>query len=177
LGTDAGITVTEEGAFIGGALISATNVPTANGIIHVIDAVLIPPGNVVDVLVADPRFSTLVAAVTAASLELALVEPGPVTVFAPTDAAFDALAEGTVAALLGDIPALTQILFYHVVSGKLYAGDVVAETSLTTLEGSEAPIALDEEGARISGSLIIETNIIGSNGVIHVIDAVMLPMP
>ena len=109
-----------------------TDIETANGVIHVIDAVLLPPTDemtkldIVDTAVADGRFTTLVAAVTAAGLVDTLKGEGPFTVFAPTDDAFAALPEGTVEALLADIPTLTNILLYHVAPGKLMAADVVA---------------------------------------------------
>jgi uncharacterized surface protein with fasciclin (FAS1) repeats len=162
-----------------------TDIETSNGIIHVVDAVLLPPTDemakldIVDTAVADGRFTTLVAAVTAAGLVDTLKGEGPFTVFAPTDEAFAALPEGTVEALLADIPTLTDILLYHVAPGKLMAADVVA------LDGQEIPTALEGESLKVSvmdGKVflnetteIIITDIEVANGVIHVIDAVLLP--
>ncbi len=162
-----------------------TDIETSNGIIHVVDAVLLPPTDemakldVVDTAVADGRFTTLVAAVTAAGLVDTLKGEGPFTVFAPTDDAFAALPEGTVEALLADIPTLTNILLYHVAPGKLMAADVVA------LDGKEIPTALEGQSLKVSvmdGKVflnetteIIITDIEVANGVIHVIDAVLLP--
>jgi uncharacterized surface protein with fasciclin (FAS1) repeats len=140
--------------------------------------VITPPADdIVDVAVADGRFETLVAAVTAAGLVDTLKGEGPFTVFAPTDDAFAALPEGTVESLLEDPQgALTDILLYHVVEGRLAASDVLAEDALTTINGADAAVTLDEDGtARIAGSAIIITDIQTSNGMIHVIDAVMLP--
>lgn len=159
---------------VAGATITATDIQASNGVIHVIDAVIQPP-TIVDLAVANGNFDTLVAALGAANLVDTLAGPGPFTVFAPTDAAFDALPAGTVEALLADIPELTKILTYHVVSGSLLAADVVAESSLTSLAGPELPISVEGNAVRIAGALITITDIKAANGVIHVIDAVMLP--
>jgi uncharacterized surface protein with fasciclin (FAS1) repeats len=110
------VTINEDGVFINDAKVTVVDLEADNGVVHVIDAVLGPgPATVVDIIVASEDHATLAAAVTAADLVDALSGEGPFTVFAPTDAAFDALPEGTVEALLDDIPALTNILLYHVV--------------------------------------------------------------
>jgi transforming growth factor-beta-induced protein len=131
--------------------------------------------DIVDTAVADGRFTTLVAAVEAAGLVDALKADGPLTVFAPTDDAFAALPEGTVEALLGDIPALTDILLYHVVEGKVMAADVVALSSAPTLLGQDLSISVMDGNVKVNESQVIITDIETSNGVIHVIDAVLLP--
>ncbi|MCU0466480.1 MAG: fasciclin domain-containing protein, partial [Anaerolineae bacterium] len=100
------------------------------------------PGTIVDIAVADGRFTTLAAAVTAADLVDTLSSAGPFTVFAPTDDAFAALPEGTVDALLADIPALTDILLYHVVEGAVLAETVVTLESATTVQGSDVTISV-----------------------------------
>ncbi len=115
--------------YINDAQVIITDIMASNGIIHVIDTVLLPPdpvGSIVDIAVADGRFTTLAAALDAAGLVETLSSDGRFTVFAPTDDAFAKLPEGTVEALLQDIPALTDILLYHVVDGKVMAADVVA---------------------------------------------------
>ena len=135
-----------------------------------------PEQDIVDIAVADGRFTTLVAAVQAAGLVDALKGPGPFTVFAPTDDAFAALPAGTVEGLLNDIPALTNILLYHVVSGKAMAADVVGLSSVTTLQGADISIAVRDGGVFLNDTVqVIITDIEASNGVIHVIDAVLLP--
>jgi transforming growth factor-beta-induced protein len=131
--------------------------------------------DIVDIAVADGRFTTLVAAVTAADLVDTLKGDGPFTVFAPTDDAFNALPEGTIEALLDDIPALTDILLYHVVSGKVMAADVVALASATTVLGKDVAIKVEGDKVMINDAQVIITDIEASNGVIHVIDAVLLP--
>ena len=104
-----------------------------------------------------------------------LSSPGSFTVFAPTNAAFDALPDGTLDALLEDIPTLTGILTYHVVGEKLTAADVVVSTEVSTLEGTAAEVMVTDDGVTIAGATIIATDIPAANGVIHVIDAVMIP--
>ncbi len=164
-----------------------TDIEASNGVIHVIDAVLLPPSDeammekmdIVDTAVADGRFTTLVAAVQAAGLVDTLKSEGPFTVFAPTDDAFAALPAGTVEGLLADIPALTNILLYHVVPGKVMAADVVGldgQSAGTALEGQSISIKIDGDKVILNGNVnVIITDIETSNGVIHVIDAVLLP--
>jgi uncharacterized surface protein with fasciclin (FAS1) repeats len=118
----------------------------------------------------------LVAAVEAAGLVDTLKSEGPFTVFAPTDEAFAALPEGTVEALLADIPTLTDILLYHVVAGKVMAADVVNLQSADTVQGQPVAITVDADGnVFVNDAQVIITDVEASNGVIHVIDAVLLP--
>ena len=130
--------------------------------------------DIVDTAVAAGSFETLVAAVQAAGLVDTLKSDGPFTVFAPNDEAFAKLPEGTVEALLQDKEKLTQILTYHVVPGKLMAADVVSADSLETAQGGSLSIDTSD-GARIGNANIVATDIATSNGVIHVIDTVLLP--
>jgi uncharacterized surface protein with fasciclin (FAS1) repeats len=130
--------------------------------------------NIVETAVGAGTFTTLVAAVQAAGLVDTLTSPGPFTVFAPTDEAFAALPAGTVEGLLADIPALTKVLTYHVVAGKVLAADVVTLTSATTVEGSDLTIDASD-GVKVNGANVIATDIECDNGVIHVVDAVLLP--
>ena len=131
--------------------------------------------SIVEIAVADGRFTTLVAALQAADLVETLQGEGPFTVFAPTDDAFNALPEGTIPALLDDIPTLTDILLYHVVSGKVMAADVVNLSYATTVQGAPALIVVSGDLVRVDSARVIITDIEATNGVIHVIDAVMLP--
>ncbi len=130
--------------------------------------------NIVETAVAAGTFKTLVAAVTEAGLVETLSGPGPFTVFAPSDDAFAKLPAGTVEALLKDKAKLTSILTYHVVAGKHLAADVVKLKSVKTVQGQDATISLDG-GAAINDAKITATDIETSNGVIHVIDTVILP--
>ena len=130
--------------------------------------------NIVEVAVAAGSFKTLVAAVTAASLGETLSGPGPFTVFAPTDDAFAKLPAGTVDGLLKDIPTLTKILTYHVISGKVMAADAAKLTSATTVQGGEIKIDASH-GVKINDATVVTADIDASNGVIHVIDTVLMP--
>ena len=132
-------------------------------------------GTIVDVAAGAGTFETLLAAATAAGLVDTLSGDGPYTVFAPTDDAFAALPEGTVEGLLEDPTALSEILLYHVVPGKVLAADVVSLTSATTAQGSDVTINVDGGAVMVDGANVTATDIEASNGVIHVIDAVILP--
>ena len=169
------ITTTDGQVKIGIATITQTDIKCSNGVIHVIDTVLVP--NKIMNIVQSAQyysFSTLVTALQAANLVSTLEGTGPFTVFAPTNAAFAALPEGTLDGLLDDIPSLTAVLTYHVVPGYLLASDVLATTSLTTVQGQTLTITT-EGGPKVNGANIIQTDIECTNGVIHAIDAVLLP--
>ncbi len=131
--------------------------------------------SIAEIAVEDGRFTTLVAALDAADLVETLSNDGPFTVFAPTDDAFAKLPEGTVESLLNDIPTLQSILLYHVVSGKVMAEDVVAVDSAPTLNGQDVMVKVDMGKVYINDSQVIITDIEASNGVIHVVDTVILP--
>jgi uncharacterized surface protein with fasciclin (FAS1) repeats len=132
-------------------------------------------GTIVEVAQGNPDFSTLVAAITAAGLGDALSGEGPFTVFAPTNAAFEALPEGLLEKLLlpENKEVLTKILTYHVVPSKVMAADVAAG-DVATLEGSTFAITT-EGGVKVNASNVTATDVAASNGVIHVIDAVLVP--
>jgi uncharacterized surface protein with fasciclin (FAS1) repeats len=133
--------------------------------------------DIIDTAVAAGSFKTLAAALTAANLIATLKGAGPFTVFAPTDEAFAKLPAGTVDALLKDIPKLTAILTYHVVGGKVMAADVMTMDgkSAATVNGAEIKIGTTG-GVKINGSVnVVKTDIECTNGVIHVVDAVILP--
>lgn len=130
--------------------------------------------DIVDTAVGAGSFNTLVAAVKAAGLVDTLKGAGPFTVFAPTDDAFAKLPSGTVDALLKDIPKLKKILTYHVVSGKVMAADVVKITKATTVEGSDLKVDASK-GVKINDSNVVTPDVACDNGVIHIIDSVLLP--
>lgn len=134
-----------------------------------------PLPDIVDTAVGAGIFETLVAAVTAAELVETLRSPGPFTVFAPTDEAFAALPAGTVETLLlpENQDQLIAILTYHVVPGALLSGEVLAAAQLTTVQGQN--LVVDAANVRINDANIVSPDIEASNGVIHVIDAVLLP--
>lgn len=133
------------------------------------------PQTIVDIAVADGRFTTLVTALQEAELVDALSGEGPFTVFAPTDDAFALLPDGTIEALLADIPALTDILLYHVVAGEVLAADVVELQYAETLLEKDIGIRVKDGMVYLNDAQVIITDIIADNGVIHVIDSVLLP--
>ncbi len=131
--------------------------------------------DIVDTAVGAGSFNTLVAAVKAAGLVDTLKGPGPFTVFAPTDEAFGKLPAGTVDSLLKDIPQLKKILTYHVVSGKVTAADVVKLTSAATVEGSNLKIDASSGSVKVNDATVVTPDVAADNGVIHVIDKVLIP--
>lgn len=132
--------------------------------------------NVVETAMGNEDFSTLVAAVKAAGLAETLSGEGPFTIFAPTNAAFEKLPEGTVASLLKpeNKDKLVAILTYHVVPGKVMAADVKTMMA-PTVEGTEASVKVTEDGVMVDKAKVVATDIVATNGVIHVIDSVLIP--
>ncbi len=175
-GAEVSFSVVDGMVKINDAPISATDIAASNGVIHVIDSVILPPDDLVDVAAGAGTFNTLLAAVKAADLEETLRGKGPFTVFAPTDEAFAKLPEGTVEALLADPEALANILLYHVVPGKVMAADISDGMKAETVQGSEVSFAVHSDGAvTINNAQITAADIEAFNGVIHVIDEVLLP--
>jgi len=134
-----------------------------------------PEMDIVETAIDNGNFTTLVSALTEANLVSTLQGTGPFTVFAPTDAAFAKIDSTTLTDLVADKPNLTKVLTYHVVSGKYLAADVVGMTTLTSVEGSDLTITVTGSTVQIDGATITTTDIECSNGVIHVIDSVMIP--
>ncbi|MFT5731958.1 MAG: putative surface protein with fasciclin (FAS1) repeats [Planctomycetota bacterium] len=178
-GQRAGIKIVKGSVFVGGAKVTMTDIKCSNGIIHVIDTVMMPETkNIVEVAAGAKTFGTLIAAAKAAGLVEALTGgAGPITVFAPTDAAFAALPEGTVATLLmpENKARLVAILKYHVVAGRVFADQAAKLDKAPTLNGKDVMISISDAGAKVGNANIIATDIQASNGVIHVVDAVILP--
>jgi uncharacterized surface protein with fasciclin (FAS1) repeats len=171
---------------VNGASVVSADVAAANGVIHVIDAVILPPSmaaaeekmeakDIVDTAVAAGSFKTLAAALEAAGLVEALKGEGPFTVFAPTDEAFAKLPAGTVESLLKDPKALGEILKYHVVAGKVLADDAAKLTEAETLQGKPIAISVKDGKVMINDAQVTAADVMAKNGVIHVIDRVILP--
>jgi uncharacterized surface protein with fasciclin (FAS1) repeats len=165
------------GVAINNAQVVQADVMASNGVIHVIDSVLVPPtADIVELAVSAGSFSTLVAAVEAAGLADTLRGEGPFTVFAPTDEAFAKLPEGTIEALLDDIPTLSRILTYHVVPNRVFSGDVAGLASATTVQGQAIDISTDGTSVKLNGTAtVLATDALATNGVIHAIDTVIMP--
>jgi len=178
-GTPLAVEVEGDEVRIGGVRIVQTDVGADNGIIHVVEQVLFPEGFACIATVAQRagQFDTLLAAAEAAGLKDALSVQGPFTVFAPTDEAFAALPEGTVESLLQpeNRSELERLLQNHIIAGRLPADEVLAAESLETLAGTTLQVTMDGDQPQIGGADITATNVMASNGVIHVIDAVLLP--
>ena len=163
---------------VGKATVVTTDIVCDNGVIHVIDAVLMPETkNLVEVADGAGSFKTLLAAAKAAGLAETLSGEGPYTVFAPTDEAFGKLPAGTVDSLLKpeNKSKLKAILLNHVVDGAVYSDAALKAGAAKTLGGGSLKIAADDDGATVGDANLVKTDIAASNGVIHVVDAVLLP--
>jgi len=176
-GSSVKVSTSDKGVKINDSNVVKTDILCSNGVIHVIDAVLMPPKDIVDTAVGAGDFQTLVAAVKAAGLVDTLKSDGPFTVFAPNDAAFAKLPKAAIANLLKpeNKDKLTAILTYHVVPGKVMAADVVGLDSAKTAQGSQVAIKTKDGTVMIDGAKVIATDIECGNGVIHVIDSVIMP--
>ena len=178
-GASVAVGVFGNNVFINDALIQVVDIQASNGVIHVIDAVLTPPeqGNILEIAAEAGGFETLLTAIDAAGLTDTLSSEGPFTVFAPTDTAFDALPSNVLSALLQDPQALANILTYHVASGSLGSGDIATMNTITTLQGEDVDITVFGSSLKINDAMVTMTDSQASNGVIHVIDAVLMPPP
>lgn len=167
----------KDGATVDGAKIVMTDIECTNGIIHVIDTVVMPRADIASVAKGAGMFNTLLAAAGAAGLDRALVSGGPFTVFAPTDEAFARLPKGTVETLLKpeNKEKLVAVLKAHIVEGRVLAKNVTSIKSAKTLGGYEAKIEASAAGVMIAGSKVVKTDILAKNGVVHVIDTVIVP--
>jgi uncharacterized surface protein with fasciclin (FAS1) repeats len=178
LGTDITVTINANGVFIDNAQVIVADLVADNGVVHVIDAVLLPPApsnSIYDIVSNSADHTTLKAAINACALDGTLSGPGPFTLFAPTDAAFDLLPAGTVAALLNDIPQLTDILLHHVVGDSVMSTMLSNNQVVTTLLGTDITVTINANGVFIDNAQVIVADLVADNGVVHVIDAVLLP--
>lgn len=171
------ITINTSGVFIDGAQVSMEDVQASNGIMHVIRAVLLPRSSIAELIEASPDHKTLNTAVGAAGLKDVLNTGGPFTVFAPTDAAFQALPAGLLDSLLADPNgALRNLLFYHTSEGETESFDLTNGLEIQTLLlGKNLKVTIDSSGIFINNARVIMADIAASNGIIHIIDAVLIP--
>ncbi len=170
------ITIEDDTVYINDAMVTTADIECSNGVIHVIDTVLIPKDNIVETAIAND-FDTLVKAVVTAGLDSTLGdESAQFTVFAPTDAAFDELDDAYLTNLLeNDTANLTNILTYHVLSGIVLSTDLSDNMTATTVEGSMITITIENETVYIDEAMVTTADIECSNGVIHVINKVITP--
>ena len=177
-GTDVTVTINANGVFIDNAQVTVADLVADNGVVHVIDAVLLPPtpsNTVYDIVSNSTDHTTLKTAIDACSLDGVLSGPGPFTLFAPTDAAFNLLPVGTVTALLNDIPQLTDILKHHVVADSVMSTMLTNGQIVTTLFGTDVTVTINANGVFIDNAQVTVADLVADNGVVHVIDAVLLP--
>jgi uncharacterized surface protein with fasciclin (FAS1) repeats len=163
-----------KGVRVENANVVKTDIAASNGVIHVIDTVILPKNDIVEVARSNGSFKTLLTAIEAAGLTDTLRGDGPFTVFAPTDEAFAKLPKETLDALLQDKAKLTAILTYHVVAGKVLAADVVKLAEARTVQGQSVRISATD-GVRVDNAKVVKTDVPATNGVIHVIDTVIIP--
>jgi transforming growth factor-beta-induced protein len=179
---------TEGGAVrINNATVTTADIMASNGVIHVVDTVLLPPSmtvhdaapsradDIVDTTTAAGQFTTLATALQAAGLVDTLKGPGPFTVFAPTDAAFAKLPAGTLDALLADPDTLRAVLTYHVLPGRVTAADVAMLHTARTVQGEDVTFGISNGAVEVDNATVTQPDVIAANGVIHVIDTVILP--
>ncbi len=164
-----------QGVFINNAKVVVQDLIGSNGVVHVIDAVLIPP-TIFDVVSNSAVHNTLQTALEAADLDGTLDSPGSFTLFAPTDAAFNALPAGLIADLLADPSGnLTQILLFHVIEGEALSSSLEDGQVIQTLYGADVTISITPDGVFVDDAQVTIADIRTSNGVVHVIDAVLVP--
>jgi transforming growth factor-beta-induced protein len=169
------IKVNEGGVFVNQAKVTTPDVMASNGVIHVIDKVLIPPKNIVATAKAAGKFTTLTALLKKSGLAVTLAKKGPFTVFAPTDAAFAKMPKATLAALAKNKAKLRAVLRYHLVKGQVTAAQAMKLRSARTLEGKSLKIRVKGGKVMVGGAAITKADVLASNGVIHAINKVLIP--
>lgn len=182
LGEDVTITIMDGTVMVNDATVTVADITADNGVVHVIDAVLLPPTpevtpTVAEIIANSPDHTVLAAVLDSTDLDVALSGTGPFTVFAPTDAAFDAVDPMTLLSLLLDNDALAAVLTYHVAGDSVMSADLSDGQVITTLNGGDVTVTIDGGTVMINNAMVIVADLVGSNGVVHVIDAVLLPPP
>ena len=180
LGEDVTISVMDGTVMVNDATVTVADIEADNGIVHVIDAVLLPPTpevtpTVADIIANSADHTVLAAVLDSTDLDVTLSGEGPFTVFAPTDAAFDAVDPMTLISLLLDNEALSAVLTYHVVGDSVMSTDLTDDQVIATLNGGNVTVSIVDGTVMINEATVIVADLVGSNGVVHVIDAVLLP--
>jgi transforming growth factor-beta-induced protein len=185
-GSDVKVSIMGGKVMVNSSTVTAVDIQASNGVIHVIDSVLLPPAkantamakkSITEIAAGNPDFSTLVSLLKATGLDKTLAGDGSFTVFAPTNAAFAKVPKATLDALAANKDQLTQVLLYHVVPGKVLSGDVVKLNGkmVKTVQGAEAKVTVMGGKVMVDAATVTAVDIDASNGVIHVIDSVILP--
>jgi len=176
-GSEVLVSINDGVVMIGDAMVVIADITADNGVVHVIDAILMPdmPTNsIFDIIANSEVHNTLEAAIVAAGLDETLSNDGPFTVFAPTDDAFSVIPAAVLETLLADPTGqLTQILLNHVVSGTTMSTDLADGMMVTTLQGSEVLVSINDGVVMIGNAMVVIADITADNGVVHVIDAVI----
>jgi transforming growth factor-beta-induced protein len=185
-GSEVKVTIKDGKVMVNNSTVITVDILASNGVIHIIDSVLLPPAkantmmakkSITEIAAGNPDFSTLVSLLKATGLDKTLAGDGAFTVFAPTNAAFAKVPKATLDALAANKEQLTQVLLYHVVAGKVLSGDVVklSGKSVKTVQGSDVKVMVAGGKVMVNDSNVTAVDIDASNGVIHVIDSVLLP--
>ena len=178
LGTDVTVTINANGVYIDNAMVTFADIVADNGVVHIIDAVLMPStstNSIYEIVSNSNSHTTLKTAIDACSLYGTLSGPGPFTLFAPTDSAFNLLPSGTLTALLNDIPQLTSILLHHAVNDSVMSTMLTNNQIVTTINGTDITVTINSGGVYIDNAKVTFADIIADNGVVHIIDLVLLP--
>jgi len=170
------------GVMVDNAKVVTADIGATNGIVHIIDHVLVPPDfpevvypmNIVELAESQPDLATLVTAVVAGKLATTLASKGPFTVFAPTNEAFAKIPARSLQKLLADTAALDKVLEYHVLSGHFNMRDLMVVKKASTLEGGSVSI-MDKGGIKVNDAKVLKADVAASNGIVHVIDSVLMP--
>ena len=176
-GDDATVTSMDGTVMINDATVTVADITTDNGVVHVIDAVILPPADptVADIIADSDDHFVLAAVLDSTGLDETLAGEGPFTVFAPTDAAFDLIDPLTLIDILQDNDLLTSILTYHVAGGNVLSNDLSDGQVITTVNGADVTISIMDGTVMVNEATVVIADLVGSNGVVHVIDAVLLP--
>ena len=176
-GDDATVTSMDGTVMINDATVTVADITTDNGVVHVIDAVILPPADptVADIIADSDDHFVLAAVLDSTGLDETLAGEGPFTVFAPTDAAFDLIDPLTLIDILQDNDLLTSILTYHVAGGNVLSTDLSDGQMITTVNGADVTISIMDGTVMVNEATVVIADLVGSNGVVHVIDAVLLP--
>ena len=178
-GSEVLVTISEGNVMIGNAMVTTADIVADNGVVHVIDAILMPEiesNSVFDIIANSEAHNTLETVILAAGLDETLSSDGPYTVFAPTDDVFSLIPTDVIETLLTDPTGqLTQILLNHVVSGTAMSTDLSDGMMITTLQGSEVLVTINEGNIMIGNAIVIIADLVADNGVVHVIDAILMP--